>query len=39
MKLKGAGKRDTVYFLYGGKGGVGKTSMAAAAALHFSNND
>jgi len=38
MKLKSLvkKKRDTQYFLYGGKGGVGKTSLAAAAALHLS---
>jgi arsenite-transporting ATPase len=29
--------RDTKYYLYAGKGGVGKTSMAAAAALQLSH--
>ncbi len=35
MKLKGmlSKEREPVFFLYGGKGGVGKTSMAAAAAV------
>ena len=38
MGLKGLvkRKRDTKYMLYAGKGGVGKTSMAAAAAMHLS---
>ena len=38
MLLKGLvkRKRDTKYMLYAGKGGVGKTSMAAAAAMHLS---
>ncbi len=29
-------KRNTQYLLYSGKGGVGKTSLAAADALHLS---
>jgi arsenite-transporting ATPase len=29
-------KKETVYYFFGGKGGVGKTSMAAATALRFS---
>jgi arsenite-transporting ATPase len=32
------GKRNPEYFLFAGKGGVGKTSMAAAAALYFSKH-
>jgi len=28
-------KRDTKYYFYSGKGGVGKTSISAATALHF----
>lgn len=38
MGLRGLVKkgRDTQFFLYAGKGGVGKTSMAAAAALRLS---
>jgi arsenite-transporting ATPase len=31
-------ERDTKYLLYAGKGGVGKTSMAAASALHLSKS-
>jgi len=31
-------KKDTVYFFFSGKGGVGKTSIAAASALWFSRN-
>jgi len=31
-------KRDTHYYFFSGKGGVGKTSMAAATALWFSKN-
>lgn len=31
-------KRNPVYYFFSGKGGVGKTSMAAATALHFSKN-
>ncbi len=40
MKLRRLMKkgRDTQYFLYAGKGGVGKTSLAAAAALHLSRH-
>lgn len=30
------GKRDTKYFFFSGKGGVGKTSIAAATSLWFS---
>lgn len=30
------GKKDTVYYFFSGKGGVGKTSIAAATALWFS---
>ncbi|HDD46013.1 MAG TPA: arsenic-transporting ATPase [Candidatus Aenigmarchaeota archaeon] len=30
--------RATRYYLFSGKGGVGKTSCAAATALHFANN-
>lgn len=29
------GKKETQFYLFAGKGGVGKTSMAAATALHF----
>ena len=36
-KLKGISKGDTEYHFFSGKGGVGKTSMAAATALYFSN--
>ncbi|RLI98561.1 MAG: arsenic-transporting ATPase [Candidatus Aenigmatarchaeota archaeon] len=28
-------KKETQFFFYSGKGGVGKTSMAAATAMHF----
>ncbi|NIO23294.1 MAG: TRC40/GET3/ArsA family transport-energizing ATPase [Candidatus Aenigmarchaeota archaeon] len=31
-------KRKTEFFLFGGKGGVGKTSVAAATALHFAES-
>jgi arsenite-transporting ATPase len=31
-------KRKTEFFLFGGKGGVGKTSIAAASALHFADS-
>lgn len=39
MGLRGLMKkeRDTQFFLYAGKGGVGKTSMAAAAAVRLSD--
>ncbi len=37
MLEKIRGKRNTEYFFYGGKGGVGKTSIAAASALWFSS--
>ncbi|MBN2330356.1 MAG: ArsA family ATPase [Candidatus Aenigmarchaeota archaeon] len=38
MRLRGLVKkgRDTQFFLFAGKGGVGKTSMAAAAAVRLS---
>ncbi len=29
------GKKETQFYLFAGKGGVGKTSIAAATALHF----
>ena len=35
--MLGLKKRETQFYLFGGKGGVGKTSMAAATALHFAN--
>lgn len=35
--MLGLKKRKTEFFLFGGKGGVGKTSVAAATALYFSN--
>jgi arsenite-transporting ATPase len=31
-------EKDTKYYFFSGKGGVGKTSVAAATALNFSNN-
>ena len=34
--MLGLRKGETDFYLFGGKGGVGKTSMAAATALHFS---
>lgn len=37
-KLKGKPKTATEYYFFSGKGGVGKTSMAAATALWFANN-
>ncbi len=33
--MLGFRKKDTKFYLFGGKGGVGKTSIAAATALHF----
>jgi arsenite-transporting ATPase len=30
-------KKETHFYLFGGKGGVGKTSVAAASALHFAD--
>ncbi|MBL7160497.1 MAG: ArsA family ATPase [Candidatus Aenigmarchaeota archaeon] len=36
MSLKNPLKRETEYHFFSGKGGVGKTSLAAAAALDFS---
>jgi arsenite-transporting ATPase len=36
-KLINKEKTDTEYYFFSGKGGVGKTSMAAATALWFSN--
>ena len=33
--MLGFGKRETQFYLFGGKGGVGKTSIAAATALYF----
>lgn len=36
MKLRNLIKRAPQYFLFAGKGGVGKTTLAAATALHFS---
>lgn len=35
--MLGLGKRETQFYLFAGKGGVGKTSIAAATALHFAN--
>jgi len=35
--MLGLRKRKTEFFLFGGKGGVGKTSIAAASALHFAD--
>lgn len=35
--MLGLRKRKTEFFLFGGKGGVGKTSIASASALHFAN--
>lgn len=35
--MLGLRKSETVFYLYAGKGGVGKTSMAAAAALRFAD--
>jgi len=32
------GKKETRFYLFAGKGGVGKTSMAAATALRFANS-
>ncbi|MBN2042544.1 MAG: ArsA family ATPase, partial [Candidatus Aenigmarchaeota archaeon] len=31
-------KKETTYHFFSGKGGVGKTSVSAATALHFSRN-
>ena len=36
-KLTRKEKTDTEYYFFSGKGGVGKTSMAAATGLHFAN--
>lgn len=36
--MLGLGKRETQFYLFAGKGGVGKTSIAAANALHFANS-
>jgi arsenite-transporting ATPase len=33
----GLGKKETQFYLFAGKGGVGKTSIAAATALFYSN--
>jgi arsenite-transporting ATPase len=33
--MLGLGKKETQFYLFAGKGGVGKTSVAAATALHF----
>ncbi len=33
--MMGLGKRETQFYLFAGKGGVGKTSVAAATALYF----
>ncbi|MEE9323565.1 MAG: TRC40/GET3/ArsA family transport-energizing ATPase [Candidatus Aenigmarchaeota archaeon] len=35
--MLGLGKKETQFYLFAGKGGVGKTSIAAATALHFAN--
>lgn len=35
--MLGLGKRETQFYLFAGKGGVGKTSIAAATALHFAS--
>lgn len=36
--MLGLGKKETQFYLFAGKGGVGKTSMAAATALRFAEN-
>ncbi len=33
--MLGLGNKETQFYLFAGKGGVGKTSLAAATALHF----
>ena len=38
-KLTSKKERDTRYIFYSGKGGVGKTSVAAASALHLSKKN
>lgn len=35
MSLKGLFQKDLQFILFGGKGGVGKTTMAAASAITF----
>ena len=37
LKDKISGKKDTRYIFFSGKGGVGKTSCAAATALYYAN--
>lgn len=36
MGLKSRKRTDTNFYFYGGKGGVGKTSVASSAAIYFS---
>jgi len=37
--MLGLRKKETQFYLFGGKGGVGKTSVAAATALYFSEKE
>src|SRR3989338_2267915 len=38
LKDKISGKKDTRYIFFSGKGGVGKTSCAAATAVYYANS-